>query len=467
MIWVNSNSSDVSTPTPGIRLSDYIEEGIPHTVTYCYDASGNANMYMLNITQNRLPLSIPDPYGYNQFNHSSIYFNETGVFGHKWWMFITPYAYSNGTYENACLYYSDDGLVWHVPPGVKNPIGTPIKSEYSSNAYGSDPYGSDPHGDDPYGSDSHLIYNPDTGKFMLYYVIGDVCGNVTIEDPKVKTYDGITVSPETNVTAHGVSPAVLYDRATKTYYMWIVDIDPNPHVIYRYIATDGVHFGNKQAVGQSSPYYPWHINVMTYPGKSTIYALITMYSNEGFTGNLHIATANNYTDNFTVQSSPLLKLKDSSCPTHEDALLYRSAGIFSDDGKLLKLWIPAQDILGAWTVFYTQATEKNGVWKVREFTTPRAPLMTIKTTQYLYTPKQWMLSQGDSPKSHGVKREINEVWGYKTSHTPKINAKNMGTYTQIEVKPTDLQNVSDYQIMIPANMLNISSQRESLDAERA
>ena len=58
MIWVNSNSLDVSTPTPGIRLSDYIEEGIPHTVTYGYDASGNANMYMLNVTQNRPPLSV-------------------------------------------------------------------------------------------------------------------------------------------------------------------------------------------------------------------------------------------------------------------------------------------------------------------------------------------------------------------------------------------------------------------------
>jgi hypothetical protein len=466
MIWANSNSLDVNMPTPGIRLSDYIEEGIPHTVTYGYDASGNANMYMLNITQNRLPLSIPDPYGYNQFNHPSIYFNETGVFGHKWWMFVTPYAYSNDTFENACLYYSDEGLVWHVPPGVKNPIGTPIKSEYNSNAYGSDPYGSDPHGSDPYGSDSHLIYNPNTRKFMLYYVIGNICGNVTVEDPKVKTYDGITVSPEINVTAHGVSPAVLYDRATKTYYMWIVDIDPDPHVIYRYTSTDGVHFGNKQVVGQSSPYYPWHINTMPYPSKSPIYALLTMYSNKGFTGNLHLAIANNYTDNFTVQSSPLLKLKDSSCATHEDALLYRSAGIFSDDGKLLKLWISAQDTLGAWNVFYTQATEKNGVWKVGEFTTPRAPLMTIKNTQYLCTPKQWMLSQGDSPKSHGVKREINEVWGYKTSHTPKINAKNMGTYTQIEIKPTDLQKVSDYQVMIPASMLNISSQRDSLDIER-
>jgi hypothetical protein len=95
--------------------------------------------------------------------------------------------------------------------------------------------------------------------------------------------------------------------------------------------------------------------------------------------------------------------------------------------------------------------------------------MTTKNTQYLYTLKQWMLSQGDSPKSHGVKRKINEVWGYKTGHTPKTTAKNMGAYTQIEVVPTDLQNVSNsnYQVMIPASMLNISSQSDSLDVERA
>ena len=466
MIWVNSNSSDVWIPTPGITLSDYIEENVSHTLAYGYDASGNANMYMLNVTQNRLPLSIPDPYGYNQFNHPSIYFNETGVFGHKWWMFITPYAYSKGTLENACLYYSDDGIIWHVPPGVTNPIGTQIESEYTSNAYGSNPYGSDPHGSDPYGSDPDLIYNPNTGKLMCYYVIGDVIGNVIIENPKVKTYDGITVSPEINVTAHGVSPAVMYDNATLTYYMWIVDIDLQPHVIYKYTSTDGIHFGNKQAVGQSSHYYPWHMNTMNYPGKSTIYALFTLYSNNGFSDDLHIATANNYTDNFTVQSSPLLKVKDSSSATHEDVQLYRSAGIFSDDGNILELWIPAHDNIGVWTVFYTQATKENGVWTVGKFTTPRAPLMTIQNTQYLYTPKQWMLSQGDSPKSHGVKREINEIWGYKTGHTPKTTVKNMGKYTQIEVAPTDLQNVSNYQVMIPASMLNISSQNDSLDVER-
>ena len=483
MIWVNSNDSDVVMPTPGITLSDYIKGNISHTVAYSYDVSGNANMYMLNVTQNRLPLSIPDPYGYNQFNHPSIYFNETGVFGHKWWMFITPYAYSKGTYENACLYYSDDGLIWYVPPGVKNPIGTPIESEYKPNAYGcdpygsdpygsdpygSDPYGSDPHGADPYGSDSHLIYNPNIAKFMCYYVIGDVIGDVTVEDPKVKTYDGITVSPEINVTAHGVSPAVLYDKATRKYYMWIVDIDPQPHVIYRYTSTDGVHFENKQAVSQSSNYQPWHMNTMNYPGNSTIYALFTLMSKGGtFTKDLHIATANNYTDNFTVQSSPLLKFKDSSSATHKEVLLYRSAGIFSDDGNILKLWIPAQDTNGVWTVFYTQAMKENDVWTVGNFTTLRAPLMTVQNTQYLYTPKHWMLSQGDSPKSHGVKREISEVWGYKIGHTPKTIVKNMGEYTQIEIVPTDLQNVSDYQVMVPASMLNLSSQNDSLKVERA
>ena len=77
-----------------------------------------------------------------------------------------------------------------------------------------------------------------------------------------------------------------------------------------------------------------------------------------------------------------------------------------------------------------------------------------------------MLSQGDSPKSHGVKRWIHEVGGYKTGHTPKITVKNMKAYTQIEVVPTDLQNVSNYHVRIPASVLNISSQSDSRYIER-
>lgn len=448
IIWTNSSTSDAIMPNPGITLSEYTGENLSHTVAYSYDTYGNANMSMLNVNQNRLPLSIPDPYGYNQFNHIDIYYNSSGVFGHNWWMLVTLYSYSDSKYENACLYYSDDGLLWYVPPGVTNPIGKPVVSKYDSNTYGSDP---------------DLVYNPTTRKLMCYYVIEDVTSNVNTKDLKVRTYDGNTVSPEAKVTAHGVSPTIWYNNTTGTFYMWIVNTDSNPNVIYRYTSTDGVNFSDKQAVGQSSNYEICHVNVMNRPGDSKLYVLFTFVGNN----NLYLATANNYTDNFTIQNSPIVQVDDSSSVTHKDIELSRSAGIFSDDGNTLKLWIPAKDINEVWTAFYTQATQANGIWKVGNFTTLHAPVMTIKNKQCLNTSKQWMLSQGDYVNNKGVIRKISEIWGYKTGHTPKIKVTNMGSYMQIEVVPTDSQKVTDYQVMIPANFLNLSSQSDSLNIERA
>jgi hypothetical protein len=245
--------------------------------------------------------------------------------------------------------------------------------------------------------------------------------------------------------------------------MWIVDIDPQPHVIYRYTSSDGLNFGNKQAVGQSSDYEIWHMNTMNRPGDSRIYALFTFVGND----NLYLATANNYTDNFSVQSSPLLEVNDSSSSIHKDIQLYRSAGVFSDNGNILKLWIPAKETNGVWTVFYTQATQADGIWKVGNFTTLRAPLMIIKNIQYLDSTKYWMISQGDFINNNGVVRKISEVWAYKTGHTPKINVSNKRALTQIDIIPTDSENVPNYQVMIPASMLNISSQYDSLEIEQS
>ncbi len=447
IIWTNSSTSDAIMPNPGITLSEYTGENLPHTVAYSYDTYGNANMSMLNVNQNRLPLSIPDPYGCNQFNHIAVYYNPSGVFGHNWWMLVTTICtYSGSKYENACLYYSDDGLLWYVPPGVTNPIGKQIVSKYDSNVYGSDP---------------DVVYNPATGKLMCYYVIGDDTGNVNVEDLKVRTYDGNTVSPEMKVIAHGVATTVLYDNTAGTFYIWTVDNDSNPNVIYRYTSTDGINFSNKQVVGQSSDCEPYHVKVINRPGDSKLYALFTFKGND----DLYIATANKYTDNFTIQNSPLLQVDDSSSITHKNIEFSCSAGTFNDDGNILKLWITAKDINGVWNAFYTQATQANGIWKVGNFTTLHAPVMTVKNEQCLNTPKQWMLSQGDYVNNKGVIRKINEIWGYKIGHTPKVKVTNMGTYMQIEVVPTDYQKVTDYQVMIPASFLNLSSQIDSLDIE--
>jgi hypothetical protein len=77
------------------------------------------------------------------------------------------------------------------------------------------------------------------------------------------------------------------------------------------------------------------------------------------------------------------EVKDSSCTTPDDLQLYRSAGIFIDDGNILNLWIPAHDTIGAWTVFCTQETKENGIWTVKNFTIQRDPLMKTQNTQYL------------------------------------------------------------------------------------
>ena len=446
MFWIDSPTSYDIIPSPGISLSDYTTGTATHTVTYSYDDSGNANMSILSINQLRLPLSIPDPYEYSQFIHPDVIYNPNGIFGHKYWMFITPYAWSDDELENACLYYSDDGISWCTPPGVTNPIGEP-GSDYPADAYGSDP---------------ELIYNPTTGKLLLYYVIGEIVGEQTIEDPKVKMYDGSTVSPATNLTVHGVSPAVMYDKATNAFYMWIVDITPEPNVLYRLTSTDGVNFRNPQVVTQNSGKELWHIDVLNRPGDSKLYALLKFVGDQ----DLYIGTMNSYTDNIKVQSTAILNVNDSSSPTHSSTQLYRSTGVFSDDGNTLRLWIPAKDSNNVWTTFYTQATtQTNGDWKVGKFVTPRAHVMSTPCTQYTNSQKQWMLSQGEYDTDCWV-REIDEVWGYQTGHTPKIAVTNMGEYKQIVITPTDSQVVTNYQVMIPADLLGISSQNTSLRIDK-
>jgi hypothetical protein len=78
-----------------------------------------------------------------------------------------------------------------------------------------------------------------------------------------------------------------------------------------------------------------------------------------------------------------------------------------------------------------------------------------------------MISQGDFINNNGVVRKIREAWAYKTCHMPKMSVSNMRTYTQIEVKLTDSQNVPNYQVKTPASMLNISSQYDSLEIEQS
>lgn len=66
-----------------------------------------------------------DNYGQSQV-HPSIIYIPNGWNGHKYWLATTPYPNEKGVFENACIYYADEGVNGE-PPVVFTPIsgGTP------------------------------------------------------------------------------------------------------------------------------------------------------------------------------------------------------------------------------------------------------------------------------------------------------------------------------------------------------
>lgn len=65
----------------------------------------------------------PTPDGTGQATHPSVVdFGATGWRGWRYWMGMTPYAWSEDDLENPSVLVSRDGFTWFVPPGLTNPI---------------------------------------------------------------------------------------------------------------------------------------------------------------------------------------------------------------------------------------------------------------------------------------------------------------------------------------------------------
>jgi PKD repeat protein len=78
-----------------------------------------------------------------------------------------------------------------------------------------------------------------------------------------------------------------------------------------------------------------------------------------------------------------------------------------------------------------------------------------------------MLSQGEYTNYNSGQRRIYEVWGYKTGHPPTTKVINNGTDKIIVITPIDSQNITDYQVMIPASDIGLTARTDSLEIEPA
>jgi PKD repeat protein len=460
--------TNLPVTTYGVFPSTYITPSTPHTLAYGYDSTGKAYVDALGVTGNYQAVDIPDPYGSGQFVHPSIYYNESGLFGHKYWLAATPYEGANSTLENPCLYYSDDGMTWFTPRGVTNPIDPAIgvAAEYNS--------------------DPEILYNPSTNKLMIYYrEYHESPPNTYLEEVHLRTYDGSTVSNEIicNGLIGGISPSVILDGST--YYMWLVNWRyVNPYEIHRFTSTDGINWSGDTRVywNQTSVYgtgtdQPWHLDTIKGNNNSKVYSILTI-SNAGSTTqtcNL-LATADTITSNFTVQSRPVMK-PGTTQDLGVTGAFYKATMLWrgTTDAEGMDVWYSYQggnyEAKGplngnGWGVSYCRVKPAvNGTWVPYDFSIQRAHLMKYQNTAYLSGNKTWMLSQGEYTGHQAGIRNISAVYARNIGHDPAVSVWIVGSTKYVSVTPTDNQTVSNYQVMIPGSSLGLSTQSDSVKVE--
>lgn len=478
LYWQDKNQSVVPMGTP---LRNYYGEHMQ--IIYGLNQSGFAYAKTLSLNQSRFPVIAEDPYGKGQFIHPDVLHIPQGLWGHKFWMSVTPYAWSNDSLENACLYYSDNGLTFHDPTGVVNPIGSPTPN-LKKGSYGSDP---------------ELAFN---GSHLFnYFVIGhvDEKNGKTMELPRVRIYNGENITPAQNLSftdsedALFVSPAILYDKDLKQFQMWIVDIgQKETNTIYRFNSTDGIHFTDKQKVGYSHWKKIWHLDVLERPTDGKKFALMSFVGDQG----LFLGKENDQGD-FTVSEQAILQADEASGGGQLNYQIYRSSGVFSQDGKQLNLWVSGKSLQGMRSVYYMQAKEANGSWQAFDFAKEDLVIMSpikseMKRQKFILDEKlddliklikvsvirlwdkdyseekfHWMISQGESQYVHGGNRTIHEIAVRKTGHDPQVKIeKTEGGKIKVKIIPTDMEKIPGYQVKISGKEIGIRSQHESLRIEK-
>jgi PKD repeat protein len=462
MLWVGTETHyPGSTPATSYFANpiDYTNPTSAHTLVYGYDSSGNAYADILNKVGNYQGINVPDPYGYGQFDHPSVIYNENGIFGHKYWMLNTPYSGESKLRENPCLYYSDDGIEWFIPPNVVNPIDLTPSPNYNS--------------------DPELVFA--NNRLFCYY--REYTQDGSTDYIRLRTYDGSAVSDQIDVSGPaGLSPSVLYDNGT--FYMWIVNNHVStPYTLQRWISNDGINWSNSTNMSISlSGKTVWHLDTLKRSNDPKIYGLLTFADlsgsnvNSGSTG-VWFASADNALDNFSIQSTPLMKI-GATQDLGITGQFYKATGTFisqsNSDG--MRIWFSAWNpnaahigpvnYEGGWITKYTQVTPNgNGLWAIKSYSIPRAHLLRYTDTSYLNGQKQWMLSQGEYTTNHGGNRTISLVYGYKTGYDPSIQVNKYSNYTRVSITPPDSTNIQDYQVKIPGSLLEISTPSDSLDIE--
>jgi hypothetical protein len=189
--------------------------------------------------------------------HPSIAFEPDGWNGHRYWMVMTPYTNANNRLENPSLLVSDDGSTWEVPSGVTNPL-VPAPA---TGCYNSDP---------------NLVFGPDGRLYLFYRFYNSVTAPQYEENIMLlSSADGVNwTTPQIIISndqsvRRPVAPTVVYERSTRQWVMYAMDVLPSPRLLIRMTAVTPA--GSWSApVGctiTGNAGVPWHTDVHKVGGQ--------------------------------------------------------------------------------------------------------------------------------------------------------------------------------------------------------
>ncbi|MDQ6635913.1 MAG: Ig-like domain-containing protein [Gemmatimonadota bacterium] len=256
-----------------------------------------------------------------QVVHPDLVYFPGGWNGRPYWAAITPYPGGNSAFENPSVFSSRNGVSWHPPRGLKNPVVRP------SGGYLSDP---------------DLLFHAETNELWLYY--RQTSGGRD-DILLTRSADGVTWSPSVPVFGSAgyshISPAFVR-TPTGGWRSWYVNAGTvgctaAATAVMTRESADGLAWSEGRAVELAQPgSVVWHIDIQYVASKDEYWAVYAAYPQGSSCGRSELFFARSI-DGLSWRAYPSPMLQRQEIPQFAD-VVYRSTFIYDDASDLLTVW---------------------------------------------------------------------------------------------------------------------------------
>lgn len=305
------------------------------------------------------PLSIPTYEGSNQVVHPSVidFSLEHGIpqwHGYRYWMVLTPFPYSNDSFENPSLFVSNDGTVWTVPPNVMNPLAT---------ASGGMRMG--------FNSDPDMVYDPNVDEVRIYYRFTSkdemVLKMIRVTDVVSAPVDVIRYSPWKEVDNNFRSVCVWRESADR-WHMWGGGRERAPYGVFYRFSRDGISWERPQLCVDDmggdpfvrSGYTNWHMSCKPDGSEGRVNFLSCAYPLQsiGMGVILHAECKKERPTTLTTPIGRPVLLPSQSGWDNET--LYRCSFTIGPEKDHYNIWYSARSKKGVWRLGHTSGYVRRG-----------------------------------------------------------------------------------------------------------